>query len=446
MKKFYTLFLAIVTAFAACAEAQLRLVPLSEVNHCKEASSTAKTGKPFNLSNLSKRLSSRADGAIALEELEGEYEWNYTSMLGNGSYGAGFAKIEIKDADDGIIALTLSDTFTIEGKYTDGEISFAANQYLGYNSTYKIDVYFYHMRWNEDSKGKYNVDEPMVASVEYSYEGAVKLDFDPFDIIVIGNHSAGYFIGAYSNEMLPPSEWYDPIMPEEGWEKYSTSTFTDGWQIGAYGKDPADFPYDVIVEKNTSPYYENVKFYRIVNPYGPGTPLFKYNQDQNGGKGYILFTLLMPDFVMAMPLTYSGLEDAEGAYLNCNLEGYGYYFVYDLFPDKPDWTIQDIIDLYGLENISNYENNVVTFYNCVFGTKREPFKTVTWTDKNGPINYPATLTLPATGENDGVDNVNADFDGTVRYFNLQGLPVENPGNGIYIKQEGGKTFKVRVVR
>ncbi len=154
----------------------------------------------------------------------------------------------------------------------------------------------------------------------------------------------------------------------------------------------------------------------------------------------------MPDFVMAMPLTYSGLEDSDGAFLNCNLEGYGYYFVYDLFPDKPDWTIQDIIDLYGLENISNYENNLVTFYNCVFGTKREPYKTATWTDKNGPINYPATLTLPAAADNDGVGNVNADFNATIRYFNLQGLPVENPDNGIYIKQEGGKTFKVRVVR
>ena len=81
----------------------------------------------------------------------------------------------------------------------------------------------------------------------------------------------------------------------------------------------------------------------------------------------------------------------------------------------------------------------------MFGTKEEPTATYNWRDEQGnSLIFPSTLTFK--GEGNGVDNVAADFDGTVEYYNLQGMRVENPTNGIYIKKENGKTFKVRVVR
>lgn len=51
-----------------------------------------------------------------------------------------------------------------------------------------------------------------------------------------------------------------------------------------------------------------------------------------------------------------------------------------------------------------------------------------WTD--------GTLTL--------IDNVNAVDDTEVEYYNLQGIRVENPGNGIYIRRQGGKVSKILV--
>ena len=200
----------------------------------------------------------------------------------------------------------------------------------------------------------------------------------------------------------------------------------------------------MVVEKNTLPELDGAELYRIVNPYGEGTPLFGNNEDPNGGQGYIMFSLQMPEFVMAYPMVYSGLTDEYGAYLNCNLEGWGFIFG-DQLLEKEDWTLDELIQALGLREFSTYENNLVTFNNCVFGTKEAPTATYTWQDQQGnPLVFPSTLTFK--GEGNGVDNVVADFDGTVEYYNLQGMRVENPTNGIYIKKENGKTFKVRVVR
>ena len=44
----------------------------------------------------------------------------------------------------------------------------------------------------------------------------------------------------------------------------------------------------------------------------------------------------------------------------------------------------------------------------------------------------------------GVDDISADSEGQARYFNLQGLPVANPANGIYIRVLGGTATKVYV--
>lgn len=446
MKKFYTLILAAAVAFAASATAPQTLDLQSEFNTNKFVPAKQKTELKFNFKKLAQNQANKIGVKVAIEDIEGEYEWTYYSALGQGGWGSSTAQIDIVDADAGSVTLTLAEAFVLEGTFANGKLSLAPGQDLGYDSYNQMQVYFYHKRWNEAGNGVVSSEEPLVASASYDDNDMVIFSFDEDDLIMIGNETVGWFLAAYLNEMAPYSEWEDRLMPEEGWEKYSTSTFTDGWQLAGYGVDPVTMPYDVVVEKNTSAEYDGVELYRIVNPYGPNTPLYQYNTDPNDGKGYILFSLMVPQFVMALPMTYSGLEDEYGSYLNYNFEGYGYIFGDVLFEDNPNWTLQDIVDAFELEEISTYENNLVTFQNCCFSDKMQPTSPLIWQDEQGnPIIYPSTLTLPSDG-NDGVDSVNADFDGTVKYYNLQGIQVENPGNGIYIKQEGGKTFKVRVVR
>lgn len=42
----------------------------------------------------------------------------------------------------------------------------------------------------------------------------------------------------------------------------------------------------------------------------------------------------------------------------------------------------------------------------------------------------------------GIELIGADNDAEAEYFNLQGIRVDNPENGLYIVRQGGKTFKV----
>ena len=43
---------------------------------------------------------------------------------------------------------------------------------------------------------------------------------------------------------------------------------------------------------------------------------------------------------------------------------------------------------------------------------------------------------------DSIEGITVDSDAEAVYYNLQGIRVANPGNGIYIRVQGGKTTKV----
>lgn len=56
----------------------------------------------------------------------------------------------------------------------------------------------------------------------------------------------------------------------------------------------------------------------------------------------------------------------------------------------------------------------------------------------------ATLTFTGTGYV-SIDNLDADSnDGSVEYFNILGIKVENPQNGIFIRRQNNKTTKVKL--
>ena len=44
----------------------------------------------------------------------------------------------------------------------------------------------------------------------------------------------------------------------------------------------------------------------------------------------------------------------------------------------------------------------------------------------------------------GIDVIDADVDTPAEYYNLQGIRVANPGPGLYIVRQGGKTSKVLI--
>lgn len=58
------------------------------------------------------------------------------------------------------------------------------------------------------------------------------------------------------------------------------------------------------------------------------------------------------------------------------------------------------------------------------------------------LNYLAVFTTPGTST--GVSEITVDNEAAVEYFNLQGVRVNNPTNGLYIMRQGSKTTKVSI--
>ena len=62
-------------------------------------------------------------------------------------------------------------------------------------------------------------------------------------------------------------------------------------------------------------------------------------------------------------------------------------------------------------------------------------------NKLAVITKASRLTLPENF-NAGIGNVNAATTDKVEYFNLQGIRIENPTHGLYIRRAGKKVEKV----
>ena len=55
----------------------------------------------------------------------------------------------------------------------------------------------------------------------------------------------------------------------------------------------------------------------------------------------------------------------------------------------------------------------------------------------------AKFNLPADMKTTGIENIGiSDSDAPVEYFNLQGMRVDKPSRGIYIRRQGSSTSKV----
>ena len=81
----------------------------------------------------------------------------------------------------------------------------------------------------------------------------------------------------------------------------------------------------------------------------------------------------------------------------------------------------------GVYNLTSIEGNDIK----VITTINEQYKTLVM---DGIIEVQAT----------GVENIGIDYNSSVRYYNLQGVEVKNPSNGVYIKVNGTKATRVFV--
>lgn len=287
---------------------------------------------------------------------------------------------------------------------------------------------------------------------EITKDGEVKIE--------IPNAEKGYyylyFLTAYGNSLESYGGVYAFYDPD--WDFYGTATYFDPFCYGFFGLGTAAGPYipelKVDVEKNN----QKEGYYRIVSPYAT----FDGVRWDNDG----------PNLLLYYPLTeeednnlYFHVDDKGNAYIDSFTTGLIYAF---LDSDNEQMEIPVTMGAMAnddIESEGSYDAAIAA-YPEDFGTFKEGVLyfpcDMSEADKENsdyytPLYFALTkdnsfniffdqpiLKMDDSAIRDIVNDAAVDANAPVEYFNLQGIHVANPENGLYIRRQGRTVSKVLV--
>ena len=231
----------------------------------------------------------------------------------------------------------------------------------------------------------------------------------------------------------------------EEWSDFGEAQFKDSWLLAGLGEEvQEDAPYQT-VKIMKSNYVEGD--YLLVDPYA-GEYFEEILQSSFLGyaesPGAIRFNISNPDCVYVYPFVASGAYSelfGDGnmyEFYSYNLEGY-YVSIYN-------YTTEEVIELFDSAtiNVSYYDGDTAYIYNSRFGLTGSLPANYGWNNLDGsPRVCIGEIKFDANGPETGVDTTVHPIDAPVRYFNLQGVELQNPSKGeIIIKVEGNKSSKM----
>lgn len=162
-------------------------------------------------------------------------------------------------------------------------------------------------------------------------------------------------------------------------------------------------------------------------------------EDATQENGYIKLTSYVNAFTITETEGGYTIQDSNGKYLYQT----GTYNSFNVSTDLPEtgavWTIEPTNDNTGSMTITNTSVNKWIQYSTGYSS----FGSYDSLQANAVL--PRLYEESATAEDDvltGIEDAMIDADAPVEYYNLQGVKVANPENGIFIKRQGGKAIKV----
>lgn len=419
MKKLYTLALATAVALGATAatpKLHTTLSPLP-VKQAKTLELTSKAEKSeFTLNNNVIRK------AVSAEQAYGLYIWSYYTPLNGGQEATDqeFQVLFDEESNESYIydgnfffpvAVDLeAATITISPVQLE-EVQISASQNA-------IPVVF-PVKISESEEPEL-VEEPVVISI--TADGLSLSEEYGFAIAAMNpdenaeNPLLGYF-GFYLM-----NEW-TRYVESDYWTTIGDATYTDG------------IVYSMYVGEGEQPTITGALQRSVTDP---GIMRLKNAWSayfESGTSEAFVFDMTDPEFIL-VPFQSIGLNDQAD----------GLTFVISLsqnsqLGDTP-LTKEDFLKDYSQYNISltdntiNFPGNSVLF-NWPYSSDAEVRKSL-YSAENAK---PSTLVLPADWN--AVDNIAVEgADAPVEYFNLQGVRVENPSNGLYIRRHGKNVTKV----
>lgn len=257
---------------------------------------------------------------------------------------------------------------------------------------------------------EYGIDYSM--DTEFSYEMA---EVRKETLIMVGFN--------YKGEQVAFSWTSYYYIPEDAdnWEPIGKAQYTDDVP-GVLISNMTPVTYEVDIEEHKS----RPGYYRLVNAYDEKYPYNtnpdRYHTDHNH---YIYVNAEDPEFVY-IEESIMGCDWGYGA---MRISSYPEYFLAAGF---------DIEEVKELEMNGILEDRVITMPEGSVLFSMLGYDNGDWYESNESGEY--RIELP---ESTGIKAVEvADEEAPVEYFNLQGIRVANPSNGVFIKVKGSKSEKI----
>ncbi len=310
-----------------------------------------------------------------------------------------------------------------------------AGKYILDNEEY--DIFFQHSAWVEDGNGNSYAGDTEKPLEAFILDGGILFGY-PNDIISLKAFQNNEFIAPWCAVSNTPAMkvFKDP----DTYEKLEgKAIFYDGWVLPGFGATPEDYPQEVDIERSV----QHPTQFRLVNPYPAG-----YLEVNEGisEPGYIVFDISDPDFVVVRTGHKSGFYEKStwgmGNFYFYNLESLLIAEYEALGQPKTNDEIKQLMEEEGY-TCSTFADGVATIKNCLFGYDQNPLAGGLWQIGGEPVEMTAKIILPA-GATVGIESMEVDTKAPVEYFNLQGVKVQNPAKGIYIRRQGKNVEKVYI--
>ncbi len=209
------------------------------------------------------------------------------------------------------------------------------------------------------------------------------------------------------------------------WTSIGKAEYSEGVLSSIYPEEIEHTVYEVDIEESTT----TPGRYRLVDLYGPSFPYYQNLLDDNNilpGHNHHHYTVVDasdPDMVVIEPSPFG----ADFGYGQVMMFSEGWFSMLQ----GADITNEDVLAGFGKleEGKITFLGGAIFLYMPEFGMPR------------GNTNHKFYIKVPSK---DSVSDIAVDSQAPAEYFNLQGMPVANPENGLFIRRQGGKATKVVV--
>lgn len=436
MKKIYSALAlaAALTASATAADVKVAQVErtaaqLAAIEAPAVVEAPAKTPAKARPTNMAE-LTSLYDGSY------------YVPFEGYGNLTGMFGICANEEVENGIYVLGITDT-PVAGTvdFTTGLITLAAQTDLGtmkFNGIGECQVYLQH--YIADSEGNLTYSNSPVfwlINADGTITSAANNDFYMGHIEGHSPSSGWWVTGGARFKLTPIADNADE------WTTIGECSFIDEGFVSPYYNETYQFPQ--LTCNNFQQNKNNPKLFRLLNPYeGVNAAM-----SQKLGKDIIMNESPF-DGAIVLDATYPDCVQVPGEFNGYYSENFFYSSNNEYQEIKEGATPDDLKAFLPNFSYINPEANMAVIYNCVTKWGTEPFDNYAnlYASRGVVGEVPTctfTILLPEGVSFEGgsaIEEINADANVAPVYYNLQGVRVDNPAKGLYIRVQGKKATKV----